>query len=47
MTKAASLVAEKIRLMNEQIKFLEYAWSFADKNKLINNYTGKVPDKYK
>ena len=46
MSIEAKIVATKIRIMNEQIKFLEYAFSLSDKDKAINSYTGKVPDKY-
>ena len=48
MSGVGYIVAEKIRLMDEKIKFLEYAWSLVmDKDKVINNYTGLVPSKYK
>ncbi len=48
--KVGRLVADKIRLMDEQLKFLEYVWSLCQadmQDQAINNYKGKVPDKYK
>lgn len=48
--KVGQLVAEKIRLMDEQIKFLEFAWlrfTASEQNLIKGDYLGKVPDKYK
>ncbi len=50
MVRVTDIVAQKIRLMDEQIKFLEYVWLLCPtdyKDQAVNNYKGKVPDKYK
>ncbi len=49
MGTKANLVAWKLRLMAEQIDFLEAAWnslSQEQKDILINNYVGRIPAKY-
>ena len=50
MRREALIVATKIRLMGEEIKFLDYIWSTLTeetKDKLINDYLGFIPSKYK
>lgn len=49
MGSKANLVAWKLRLMADQVKFLEAAWnslSQEQKDRVINNYVGRVPMKY-
>ena len=50
MSVQGQIIATKIRLMNEQIKFLEYVWnslSDKDQNNLLKDYLPEVPNKYK
>lgn len=49
MDGSALLITAKIQHMEEQIKFLEPIWnklSRKDKDRYLNNFSGKVPDKY-
>lgn len=50
MNTAAQLVQAKLRLNDEQIKFLDYVWRCQTedaKDFYRNNYTGSLPAKYK
>jgi hypothetical protein len=47
---AREILATKIRLMDDEIKFLEFAWaglSQFERDKIINEYVGTIPRKYK
>lgn len=50
MSAEAELIRLKLLRMGEQLEFLEYVWNLlqgAEQDHYLNNYKGKIPNKYK